>query len=134
MKPHFFTKTGQKLVFLHKNKWTFLCETGKIGTPVSRKRVSFTQKSTVSRFTVNLRKNKWTLSKCQLLCSQGVVSFTQKRSKLLPSWLWDGKFYHQVGKKKESLIEIVEFMVKILTMKLPVSRNETGKKVNFAWL
>ena len=36
--------------------------------------------------------------------------------------------------KKESLIEIVEFMVKILTMKLPVSRNETGKKVNFAWL
>ena len=101
LKPHFFTKTGQKLVFLHKNKWTFLCETGKIGTPVSRKRVSFTQKSTVSRFTVNLRKNKWTLSKCQLLCSQGVVSFTQKRSKLLPSWLWDGKFYHQVGKKRK---------------------------------
>ena len=88
-------------MFLHKNKWTFLCETGKIGTPVSRKRVSFTQNGTVSRFTVNLRKNKWTFSKCQLLCSQCMVSFTQKRSNLLPSWLWDGKFYHEVEKKRK---------------------------------
>ena len=38
-----FFKHGQKLVFLHKKELHFLCETRKIGSPVSQKRVSCTK-------------------------------------------------------------------------------------------
>ena len=44
LKPHFFTKTDQKLVFLHKKMSHFLDETGKKSEVVSKKRVSFIKK------------------------------------------------------------------------------------------
>ena len=45
MKPHFFTKTEQKLVFLHKKNVIFFDETDKKSEVVSKKRVSFKKKS-----------------------------------------------------------------------------------------
>ena len=51
-------------------------------------------------------------------------------TKLVPGWSKLPCFFE----RREVLIEIVKCMVNFLTMKLPVSRNETGKKVTFARL
>ena len=45
MKPHFFTKTDQKLVFSHKKSVIFCNETDQKSELVSQKRVSFRKKS-----------------------------------------------------------------------------------------
>ena len=51
-------------------------------------------------------------------------------TKLVSGWSKLPRFFE----RHEVLIEIVKCMVNFLTMKLPVSRNETGKKVTFARL
>ena len=45
LKPHFFTKTDQKLVFSHKKSVIFCDETDQKSELVSQKRLSFRKKS-----------------------------------------------------------------------------------------
>ena len=86
MKPHFFTKTGQKLVFLRKNKWTFVSETRKKCGSVSWNWVSFIKKVEFHKKRKFHTKNKVTFQITPHNVDYGLTSFNQKPQKMLQTW------------------------------------------------
>ena len=123
-KTHVFTqKISELFAWNSGNREASFTKTGQFHA----KRVSFTQNG---KFTQKISK----LSKKSVIIFWRPGQFHAKTlkyaTKLVSAW---SKLPRFLG-RHEVLIEIVKCMVNFLTMKLPVSRNETGKKVTFARL
>ena len=123
-KTHVFTqKISELFAWNSGNREPSFTKTGQFHA----KRVSFTQNG---KFTQKISE----LSKKSVIIFWRSGQFHAKTvkyaTKLVLRWSKLPWFFE----RHEFLIEIVKCMVNFLTMKLPVSRNETGKKVTFARL
>ena len=128
MKPHFFTKTGQKLVFLRKKKWTLVSETRKKCGSVSWNRVSFIKKVEFHKKRKFSHQKKVTFQITPDNVDYGLTSFNQKRKKCFrPNFSLTKKldfFYYD----QKYVIKIRKYG-HIWGRLFPVSWNETEKKV-----
>ena len=89
LKPHFFTKTDQKLVFSHQKNVTFFDETDEKSELVSQKRVSFRKRKWVSLKKVKYTGKKVSFQKMPLLNVHKVYPVSRKivGNKFRPCWM-----------------------------------------------